>query len=74
MTINYQEEQMVITNLSEEEVPVVVDTLNEMEKVMCQPLSIEENEDDNEVLVYVGDFLEYVGLSRLFNRYCPIMG
>ena len=72
MTINYQEEQMVIGEITEDEMPYVLSALEDASAEMCQELDYEHNDEINEVSLYVGDYLEYMGVRRIFNRYCQI--
>ena len=72
MIITYQEEQMVIGAITDDEMPLVLAALDDAGAEMCQELPYEQDPDTNEVSLWVGDFLEYMGVRRVFNRYCQI--
>ena len=72
MIINYQEEQMVIGEITDNEMPLVLAALQDTGAEMCQELDYEQDDEINEVSLYVGDYLEYMGVRRIFNRYCQI--
>ena len=72
MIITYQEEQMVIGEITDNEMPLVLAALEDASAEMCQELPYEQNPNTNEVSLWVGDFLEYMGVRRVFNRYCQI--
>lgn len=71
MRIEYERNTLIIIVHEIENLYLVYKTLEEIERLLCKKLDIEET-DDGEILVDVDDYYEYLALRRKVLDYCPI--
>lgn len=71
MRIEYETNTLVIIVHDKENLHLVYNTLDEIERLLCKKLDVEENEY-GDVLVDVDDYYEYLTLRRKVLDYCPI--
>ena len=71
MRIEYETNTLVIIVHDKDNLYLVYNTLDEIERLLCKKLNIEET-DDGDVLVDVDDYYEYLALRRKVLDYCPI--
>lgn len=71
MRIEYERNTLIIIVHEKENLYLVYNTLEEIERLLCKKLDIEET-DDGEILVDVDDYYEYLVLRRKVLDYCPI--
>ncbi len=71
MRIEYETNTLVIIVHDKENLYLVYNTLDEIERLLCKKLDVEENEN-GDVLVDVDDYYEYLTLRRKVLDYCPI--
>ena len=71
MRIEYETNTLVIIVHDKDNLYLVYNTLEEIERLLCKKLDVEENEDGN-VLVDVDDYYEFLTLRRKVLDYCPI--
>ncbi len=71
MKIEYETNTLVVIVYDKNNLYLVYNTLNEIERLLCKKLDVEENED-GDVLVDVDDYYEFLALRRKILDYCPI--
>ena len=71
MRIEYETNTLVIIVRDKDNLYLVYNTLDEIERLLCKKLNVEEN-DDGDVLVDVDDYYEFLALRRKVLDYCPI--
>ena len=71
MRIEYETNTLVIIVHDKDNLYLVYNTLEEIERLLCKKLDVEETED-GDVLVDVDDYYEYITLRRKVLDYCPI--
>ena len=71
MRIEYETNTLVIILHDKDNLYLVYHTLEEIERLLCKKLDVEETED-GDVLVDVDDYYEYITLRRKVLDYCPI--
>ena len=71
MRIEYETNTLVIILHDKDNLYLVYNTLEEIERLLCKKLDVEETED-GDVLVAADDFYEYLALRRKVLDYCPI--
>ena len=71
MRIEYETNTLVIIVHDKDNLYLVYNTLDEIERLLCKKLNVEEN-DDGDVLVDVDDYYEFLALRRKVLDYCPI--
>ena len=71
MRIEYETNTLVIIVHDKDNLYLVYNTLEEIERLLCKKLDVEESED-GDVLVDVDDYYEYLTLRRKVLDYCPI--
>ena len=71
MIIEYETNTLVIILHDKNNLPLVYNTLEEIERLLCKKLDVEEDEDGT-VLVDVDDYYEFLTLRRKVLDYCPI--
>ena len=71
MRIEYETNTLVIILHDKDNLYLVYNTLEEIERLLCKKLDVEESED-GDVLVDVDDYYEYLTLRRKVLDYCPI--
>lgn len=71
MRIEYETNTLVIIVHDKDNLYLVYNTLDEIERLLCKKLDIEETED-GDVLIDVDDYYEFLALRRKVLDYCPI--
>ena len=71
MKIEYETNTLVIIVHDKNNLYLVYNTLDEIERLLCKKLDVEETED-GDVLVDVDDYYEFLALRRKVLDYCPI--
>ena len=71
MKIEYETNTLVIIVHDKNNLYLVYNTLDEIERLLCKKLDVEET-DDGDVLVDVDDYYEFLALRRKLLDYCPI--
>ena len=71
MRIEYETNTLVIIVHDKDNLYLVYNTLDEIERLLCKKLDVEKNEN-GDVLVDVDDYYEYLALRRNVLDYCPI--
>ena len=71
MRIEYETNTLVIIFHDKDNLYLVYNTLDEIERLLCKKLDVEETED-GDVLVDVDDYYEFLALCRKVLDYCPI--
>ena len=71
MRIEYETNTLVIIVHDKDNLHLVYNTLDEIERLLCKKLDVEET-DDGDVLVDVDDYYKFLALRRKVLDYCPI--
>ena len=71
MRIEYETNTLVIILHDKDNLHLVYNTLEEIERLLCKKLDVEET-DEGDVLVDVDDYYEFLALRRKVLDYCPI--
>lgn len=71
MRIEYETNTLVIIVHDKNNLYLVYNTLDEIERLLCKKLDVEET-DEGDVLVEVDDYYEFLALRRKLLDYCPI--
>ena len=71
MRTEYETNTLVIIVHDKDNLYLVYNTLDEIERLICKKLDIEETED-GDILVDVDDYYEYLAYRRLILDYTPI--
>ena len=71
MRIEYETIALVIIVHDKNNLYLVYNTLDEIERLLCKKLDVEETED-GDVLIDVDDYYEFLALRRKVLDYCPI--
>ena len=71
MRIEYETNTLVIIVHDKDNLHLVYNTLDEIERLLCKKLDVEET-DEGDVLVDVDDYYEFLALRRKLLDYCPI--
>jgi hypothetical protein len=71
MKIEYETNTLVIIVHDKDNLYLVYNTLEEIERLLCKKLDVEETED-GDILVDVDDYYEFLTLRRKVLDYCPI--
>lgn len=75
MRIDFNNNTLIITLYNSEDVYFIRKTIEEMERLLCKKLSVDEDDFDelNEISIDVDDYYEYQAYRRLFYNFCPII-
>ncbi len=71
MRIEYETNTLVIIVHDKDNLYLVYNTLDEIERLLCKKLDVEET-NEGDVLVDVDDYYEFLALRRKVLDYCPI--
>ena len=71
MRIEYETNTLVIIVHDKDNLYLVYNTLDEIERLLCKKLDVEET-DEGDVRVDVDDYYEFLALRRKVLDYCPI--
>ena len=74
MRIDFNNNTLIITLYNSEDVYLIRKTIEEMERLLCKKLSVDEDDFDelNEISIDVDDYYEYLTYKRLILNYTPI--
>ena len=74
MKIDFSKNTLIITLYKPENISLIWDTIEEMEKTLCKKLNVDDDdfEEFNEVHINVDDYYEYLAYRRLILDYTPI--
>ena len=73
MKIDFSKNTLVITLQEAENVSLIWNTINEIERLLCKKLNVDDDfEEFNEIHIDVDDYYEYLSLRRLVLDYTPI--
>jgi len=74
MKIDYSNNTLIITLFDSDNVNLIWNTIEEMERKLCKKLDIDEDDFDefNEIHIDVDDYYEYLAYRRLILDYTPI--
>ena len=74
MKIDYAKNTLIITLYDPENVYLIWNTIDEMERMLCKKLDVDEDdfEEFNEIHIDVNDYYEYLTYRRLILDYTPI--
>ena len=71
MRIDFNNNTLIITLYNSEDVYHIRNTIEEMERLLCKKLSVDEDEF-GEIHIDVDDYYEYLAYRRLILDYTPI--
>ena len=74
MKIDFSKNTLVITLYNPENVSLIWNTIEEMEKTLCKKLNVDDDDfnEFNEIHIDVDDYYEYIAYRRLILDYTPI--
>ena len=74
MTIDFSNNTLIITLYNPDDIYHIWNTIEEMERMLCKKLSIDEDDFDElgEIYIDVDDYYEYLDYRRLILDYTPI--
>ena len=74
MKIDYTQNTLIITLYDKENVYHIWNTIDEMERMLCKKLDVDEDDFDkfNEIRIDVDDYYEYLTYRKLLYQYCDL--
>ena len=74
MKIDFNRNTLIITLYNPDNISLIWNTIQEMEKMLCKKLNVDEDDFDelNEVYIDVDDYYEYLTYRRMILDYTPI--
>ena len=74
MKIYFNKNALIITLYNPDNISLLWKTIEEMEKMLCKKLDVDEDdfEEFNEIQISVDDYYEYLTYRRLILDYTPI--
>ena len=73
MKIDFSKNTLIITLYDPENVYLIWNTIDEMERMLCKRLDVDDDfEEFNEIHIDVNDYYEYLTYRRLILDYTPI--
>ena len=74
MKIDFSKNTLIITLFETDNVNLIWNTIEEMERTLCKKLDIDEDDfkEFNEIHISVDDYYEYQAYRRLILDYTPI--
>ena len=74
MKIDFSKNTLIITLYNPDAISLIWNTIEEMEKMLCKKLDVDEDDFDefNEIHIDVNDYYEYLAYRRLILDYTPI--
>ena len=74
MKIDFNRNTLIITLYNPDNISLIWNTIQEMEKILCKKLNVDDNDFDelNEVYIDVDDYYEYLTYRRMILDYTPI--
>ena len=74
MKIDFNKNTLIITLYNPDNISLIWNTIDEMEKMLCKKLDVDEDdfEEFNEIHIDVDDYYEYLAYRRMILDYTPI--
>ena len=74
MKIDFNKNTLIITLYNPDNISLIWNTIEEMERILCKKLDIDEDDFDefNEIHIDVDDYYEYLAYRRMILDYTPI--
>lgn len=74
MKIDYTQNTLIITLFDPENVYYIWNTIDEMERMLCKKLDVDEDYFDefNEIRIDVDDYYEYLAYRKLILDFTPV--
>ena len=74
MKIDFNKNTLIITLYNPDNISLIWNTIDEMEKMLCKKLDVDEDdfEEFNEIHIDVDDYYEYLAYRRMILNYTPI--
>ncbi len=74
MRIDYSQNTLIITLYNPDNISLIWNTIDEMERKLCKKLNVDEDDFDElgEIHIDVDDYYEYLAYRRLILDYTPI--
>ena len=74
MKIDFNRNTLIITLYNPDNISLIWNTIQEMEKMLCKKLDANEDDFDefNEIHIDVDDYYEYLAYRRMILDYTPI--
>ena len=74
MKIDFSKNMLIITLYNSDDIVHIWNTIEEMERLLCKKLSVDEDDFDElgEIYIDVDDYYEYQAYRRLILDYTPI--
>lgn len=74
MKIDFNKNTLIITLYEKENISLIWNTIDEMERTLCKKLDVDEDcfDEFNEIHIDVDDYYEYLTYRRLILDYTPI--
>ena len=75
MRIDFNNNTLIITLYNSEDVYHIRNTIDEMERLLCKKLIVDEDDFDEfgEIYIDVDDYYEYLAYRRLILGYTPVI-
>ena len=74
MKIDFNKNTLIITLYNPDDIVHIWNTIEEMERLLCKKLSVDEDDFDefNELHINVDDYYEYLTYRKLLYQYCDL--
>ena len=74
MRIDFNNNTLIITLYNSDDIYHIWNTIDEMERILCKKLDIDEDDFDefNEIHIEVDDYYEYLAYRKMILDYTPI--
>jgi hypothetical protein len=74
MKIDFSQNTLIITLYDKENIYHIWNTIDEIERMLCKKLSVDEDDFDElgEIYIEVDDYYEYLAYRRFILDYTPI--
>ena len=74
MKIDFNNNTLIITLYNPDDIGHIWNTIEEMERLLCKKLSVDEDDFDElgEIYIDVDDYYEYQAYRRLIYNYTPV--
>ena len=74
MKIDFNRNTLIITLYNPDNISLIWNIIEEMERILCKKLDIDEDDFDefNEIHIDVDDYYEYLAYRRMILDYTPI--
>ena len=74
MKIDFSKNMLIITLYDKENIYHIWNTIEEMERILCKKLDVDEDDFDefNEIYIEVDDYYEYLAYRRMILDFTPI--